>query len=119
MRAWLAAPGPGGWSRWRWLGVVVACVGIALLWRPALAWLGVLPLLAAPRRVRGAEHAPDPAPPAQDAHRAASETVDALRHVAAEERAAGEQARDRAASDPIDEVVARIEGRAREPGRER
>ena len=113
LRRWLAAPGPLGVSRWRWLLTALACLGVAVLWRPLMAWLPLSWLLGAPRRIPASDPAPDPARPAQDAHSAALETDRALRGVQAESaarEAAGAQA---ARTDDADEVAARVAARGR------
>lgn len=113
MRAWLAAPGPLGVTRGRWALALLACIGVALVYRPAAAWLGLLPLLGAPRRHPDPPDPPDPARDALRGHVAARETDRALAGVAAESAAREAQGREAAATDPIAEVRARVEGRAR------
>lgn len=84
-----------------------------------MAWLSLLPLLGAPRRVPSVDWTPDPARDALRGHEAAQETDRALAGVQAESaarEAAGAQA---AATDPIAEVAARVEARGRLPERHR
>jgi hypothetical protein len=114
LRAWLAVPFLTI-SRWRWVLAALACVAVALIWGKAASWLPLLTLLGAPRRVPAPPDEPDPARSALDAHRAASEADRALAGVAAGSAAREAQGATAAATDPLAEVVARVEARAGTP----
>lgn len=115
MTAWLLAPWHGR-PRWVWLLCAALLVG-ASAWRwqaGVCALFGAVNALRRPRAPQPAD-VPDPARPAQDAHRAAQETDRALAGVARESAQREAQGAQAAATDPADEVAARVAARGRRP----
>lgn len=113
MKAWLLRT-TWGFARWRLLVCTAAAIAVAVvLWNPLGAIAGLLALVRPARRVDPVDWTPDPGPPAQDAHHAATETDAALRGVQAESSAREAAGARAAAGDRIEDVVARVERRAK------
>lgn len=116
MTAWLRADFRGR-PRYVWLLCAALLAGALAWWGwPALAGLplAAAALVRASRWVQPREPSrPDPARDALRAHESASETDRALAGVAAESAARETAGATAAATDPIAEVRARVEGRAR------
>lgn len=118
MTAWLLAPWHGR-PRWAWLLCAALLAGAAAWWGWAtlaalpVALLGLWrPRSVAPREPAGTDVA------ARDAlrgHEAASETDRALAGVQAESVVREAQGAQAAATDPADEVAARVAARGRKP----
>lgn len=113
MIAWLFRT-TWGFERWRLLVCAAVAVVVAVsLWNPLGAIAGLLALVRPARRVDPVDWTPDPARPAQDAHHAATETDAALRGVQAESASRESAGARAAAGDRIEDVVARVERRAK------